>query len=137
ATYSYVDGSNTAKLVINKSGGASVTPAAGTTNLAVDGFDLTAGSFTAPSGILYVSRLSQDEDIFTVASGTTFSHNNGTLYIYAADDTCCTDFVIDVPTTLSFYNLTIADSGGNNYTSLAPGSGDNIVVLGTMTNNYD
>lgn len=83
-------------LTINKVSGA-VTPLGGTTNLIVDGFTNTAGSFTAPPGVFTVLG------DFNIAGGT-YSENSGSMVFdrYAGGGT---SFTISLANALNVASL--------------------------------
>ncbi|MEZ4872343.1 MAG: hypothetical protein R2827_08885 [Bdellovibrionales bacterium] len=67
-------------------------------------------ALVAPTGIFQVASIynvTEDINIFTVASGTTFTHNNGRVRIGGTDSWMggTPHFVVDVPTTLNLYDL--------------------------------
>ncbi|MCG3167814.1 MAG: hypothetical protein POELPBGB_03609 [Bacteroidia bacterium] len=120
-TYSYSSG-RTASVELNKSSGT-VSAASGTTSLAVQGFKIISGTFTAPSGDFSIGgNLCGTYTVFT-QSGGTFTHNNGRVVI---DPTGCwpSAYSFDVNTSTAFYDMKI-NPGGFNY-SIA--SGDTVKV---------
>jgi hypothetical protein len=120
-TYSYSSG-RTACMEVNKSSGT-VSAASGTTALALQGFKLVQGSFTAPSGDFFIGgNLCGTYTLFT-QSGGTFTHNNGRVVI---DPTGCwpSGYIIDVITSTAFYSMKI-NPGGYGYSTA---SGDTVKV---------
>lgn len=114
---------------------ATVSAADGTTSLITQGFFMPAGTFVAPTGTFRIGNqdkhICDDYTIFSVSSGATFTHNNGTVKFSPNCGNTGEPFItIDVPTTLTFYNLTI-DSNSRSTSSEAtiiPGSGDTIIT---------
>lgn len=128
-TYTYSTGGLGPYFRVNNAS-INVTPIGGTTSLHVSRFGLIAGAFTAPTGTMTIYYIAGGSVAsFDVASGTTFSHNNGTVDFSGIPDNCNRTFTVDVPTTLTLYNVTISPTaGGCNPTIIASGSGDTIVV---------
>lgn len=104
-TYTYTTGGIGPHLRIDNAA-LSVSANAGTTDLRVALFSLLAGTFTAPSGTMFVGRAANSETIFTVSGGT-FNHNSGTVSFIAADP-CAFNvyFTVDVATSLTLNNVT-------------------------------
>ena len=121
-------------LTINKSSGT-VSAAGGTTALAANKFTLTAGSFTAPSGTftMYPRNDSGSATLFSMATGTTFTHNSGTVTFNYHDGGCSgPSAAITVPAEGVTFNNTTFDSSGCSgvpYTI----SGATLTVAGTLT----
>ncbi len=147
-SYIYETGAKGPQLEINKTGG-SVAAAAGTTDLRLTKFTLTAGTFTAPSGTLQIGlradwTISDATDGFTVLTGSTFNHNNGTLKFDGAAYANCGSTVtsmVFVPSGLNLFNLTIAADQINpnacGYSTLLGSvnfaTGTNINILGNLS----
>ena len=74
-------------------------------------FTLSGGSFTATTGTTNSGRG------FIVSNSSTFTHNNGTVYIYMQDYTVPKAGEIIVPDNLNFNNLTIGSNGNGTYSS--------------------
>ncbi len=124
-------GGRSAGITINNSNG--VTPASGTTSLyIVNGtFNLNSGSFTAPSGTLTISGVATG-NYFTVATGTTFTHNAGTV-MFVGGDTSGPIFSFSLGQTLNLYNVTINPRGDYGSATVNIPSGQTLNVLGTLT----
>ncbi|HEX4923024.1 MAG TPA: right-handed parallel beta-helix repeat-containing protein, partial [Bdellovibrionales bacterium] len=130
-TYSTDQGGLAPYLKINKTAGT-VTPAAGTNDINVTHFILSQGSFTAPPGAMLLAPgvwWNGDATIFSVAAGTTFTHNNTTLVLYGQAAANAT-YTLDVPTSLTIHELTVdggrtAGGAANTYTL---GAGDSLTV---------
>ncbi|HOY96586.1 MAG TPA: hypothetical protein PK509_12660, partial [Catalimonadaceae bacterium] len=134
-TYYQATGSpRTCQIVVNKSAGT-FTPAPGTTDLITQGFQLTAGTFTAPSGTLNVGGPWGSSVTIFGHSGGTFNHNNGTVEFNPNLISCANPtFTVDVLPATLFYNFTvngIAGCGINATVSTA--SGDVIQGLNDFT----
>lgn len=117
-TYTYVGGmwGGGANLKINKSSGT-VTPADGTTDLVIGKFELAQGSFTAPSGTLkvaiWVGHEGGNTTTFTLASGTTFTHNSGTLQMSTGFHDGGNDTFSLGDDTLELHHFTVDGYGDN------------------------
>lgn len=134
-TYAYTAGGIGPYMRINHAG-ATVSAAGGTTALNVNLFSVLAGTFVAPSGTMTVGRSTNaSETIFTVSSGTTFTHNSGTVVLSPFDTHTSIPhtFTIDVDTSLTLYNIDIDGSGQYEIPTIVPGSGDIIVVANNFT----
>ncbi|MBF0331634.1 MAG: hypothetical protein HQL17_06825 [Candidatus Omnitrophica bacterium] len=125
-------------LRVNKTGGATVTPLGGTTTIDVTGFWLIAGSFTAPSGELKINaHFNNNETIFSLAAGTTFNHNSGTLHLYPEADSLQT-LTLDIASgaQLNNINFDAVETGccahPQNVT-FVPAGAQTIVTAGYMT----
>lgn len=139
-TYTYSAGGSSAAIVINKSTGT-VSAAGGTTALTIAKFTLTAGSFTAPSGNLTINdaRQSGGATVFSMVSGTTFTHNSGTV-VFSNGKNCCgggaTD-TIDVSgaaASITFNNVTVnLNNDSASINTLSVSSGDSVIAAGTLT----
>ncbi|MBK7889371.1 MAG: hypothetical protein IPJ84_00520 [Bdellovibrionales bacterium] len=93
---------------INKSSG-SVTANGGTTDLVVQNFTLTAGSFDAPTGTLTT------RSNFTAAAATTFNHNGGTLAFEPLTIGSATSIGMSIAVPGTTYTIGgLRVSGGNN-----------------------
>ena len=132
-TYAYSAGGAGPYLRVNNAS-AVVTSAGGTTDLTVFQFSLLAGSFTAPTGTMTMNYSGGSATTFNVASGSTFSHNNGTVNFSGIPVGCTQTFTADVSTTLTLYNVIISSTaGGCNPTIVAPGAGDTISIAHDFT----
>jgi hypothetical protein len=144
-TYAWTGGQgwwSSIALVIDKTGGT-VTQAAGTTDVAFGTLSLVLGSFTAPSGTMVLNfqnatntGLAGDRTVFTSASGFTFNHNNGRVYFAHYDGwSGLAQYTIDLPTSLTFYDVTISTgSGWASAIGVAPG--DTMIVAHELLHNY-
>ena len=104
-------------ITIDKTGG-SVN--AGTTSFTIPGtFDLVNGEFISTTGTLTFSGGS----VFTQTGGT-FTANNGTVAFTTTAST------IDVPGSITFYNLTINKNSG---AALTIGAGDTLITTGLLS----
>lgn len=128
-TYAYTAGGTGPHLRVNHAG-ATVSALGGTTALTVSLFSLLAGTFTAPTGIMTVGQTSgSSETIFTVATGTTFAHNSGTVQFSSIANCSNITATVDVDTSLSLYDVTINSTGYcSANTTVATGSGDTVIV---------
>lgn len=122
---------------VNKSSGTLTTTSPA---CAFAGITLQQGSFTAPSGTLYLGflyttnssiNLSQPWNILNVAGGTTFNHNNGTVY-FKGDDNWSGNgkWVATVPSNFALFNV-VVDGRTYNNTGFEISSGS-IVVQNTF-----
>ncbi|MBU0766411.1 LamG domain-containing protein, partial [Patescibacteria group bacterium] len=131
SSYIHLDGDltqNSNAITVNtsytQSGG---TFSGGDATIDINGSFTLSGSstFTATSDTMTVKK------DFIVSVGATFSHNNGNL-AFAGNHGANPGSTINVPTTLTLNNLTIArDLSG--YAHLTIPSGDTLVVLGDFT----
>ncbi len=108
-TYQSSSTARLAHLKIDKPAG-SVTPTGGTTQLALQRFTLLNGSFTAPSGTLYIGGYYGSSQTLLTHSGGTFNHNNGTVSI-DPDFSGCTTLTASISSTavpkIQFFNFTV------------------------------
>ena len=122
-------------LVVNKTGGATVTPKAGTVLFNVNGISILSGGFTFPTTLNIVKRNYAPYEWFKIASGTAVvTPSNSTVNLNAWGDCGGPNYLIDVDTTYSFENLTIIGSAagcGNAVLTAAPG--DTIIVKKSFT----
>ena len=95
------------KIAVNKTAGT-VTPAAGSPDFCVQGFNQVAGDFTAPPGNFKIgSFLYASQTIFNHQAGI-FSHNNGRVIFDATAATCSQyTYTIDVLPATNFYDVEI------------------------------
>lgn len=100
-TYSSATTGSAPAMIINKASGT-FEPLPGDNSFLVDSFNLQAGSFLAPTGIFSVKKE------FTLNSGTTFTHNSGTLAFDARSTLGSLN--INLPGPLSVHHLVF--SGG-------------------------
>ncbi|MBL7812771.1 MAG: choice-of-anchor D domain-containing protein [Bacteroidetes bacterium] len=107
-TYAFTTGgARTCQLVVNKSGG-SLSAATGTTDLSIQAFTLTAGTFNAPTGTLNIGGTwTTSQTLFTHTAGT-FNHNSGTVNFNPNQPSCTQlTFTADVSGTTVFNNVTV------------------------------
>jgi len=96
----------TGGLEINESKAGSNPTYTANNNIDVGSFSLNSGTFTAPSGSLTV------DNGFAVASGATFTHNNGRVRFFIND----TDYTIDA-SGVHFFNVEFNKSNGTIHTA--------------------
>ena len=104
-TYTYTGGV-VPPVIINKTGGA-VAAAIGTTDLQVASFNLTSGTFNAPSGIFTIlNQSASNQTVFTYTAGT-FNHSNGTVRFRTlpSDFSYGRSFTISLANKVALYNL--------------------------------
>jgi hypothetical protein len=124
--YSSASNYRTCGLMINKSS-SSMTPASGTTVLAVQRFNLIKGDFTAPSSIFYIGGgWNQNVNLYAQTAGV-FTHNSGAVsfdpYI---NGWSASTFNIDVIPTTLFYSVEINASSCCNQNIINTLSGDTV-----------
>ena len=109
------------------------TQQSGTFTLGGDGYfyhagniTLAGGTFNAPAGTLTVDGPWSNNRTFSIASGATFNHNNGTVVFRGYNTN------VDVDTQQTFHNLTMSKETG---WALNIASGDTLVVEGTLALN--
>ncbi|MBI3616130.1 MAG: hypothetical protein HY211_06405, partial [Candidatus Omnitrophica bacterium] len=107
----------TAGLNINKPSG---TVDAGTTNLSINGFTLSSGTFTSTTGVLTV------RGNFTHTAGGTFNLNGGAVVVGGSGNRTW-----DVAGSETFNNFTVNMTGNSDTLTVA--SGDTLVVTGLLT----
>lgn len=135
-TYTSTSGGYTGGITVNTTG--SVTPAAGTTSIYINGdFNLAAGSFTAPSGTMTIGISNgSSHDFFTMASGTTFTHNSGTLLLSGGASCAAYIYSTSLAETLNLYNLTTTlGYGCGPVGTINIPNGQTLNVNGTLTEN--
>lgn len=121
----------TCTLVINKTSGT-VTPASGTTVLQTQGFEMLAGSFTAPGGVFQdIIPLDYYYNNFFGTlfkhSGGSFNHGNGTLSFTGCG--WVVNPTVDILNTTQFYDVTLNIWMCSGYAqTLTTASGDTIDV---------
>jgi hypothetical protein len=155
-TYSYAAGGQTARLRINKTGG-SVSPAGGTTAIQVNGFEMLAGTFNAPSGVLSVGMnigcqlyntpecprdaTGHGDCTVFLMSGGTFNAGTGTVSFVPAEEENATytgNFLLDteVPLTLNNVNVQMSDIFFNTPTSFTHSGPATVTVQGAFSHAY-
>ena len=122
-------------LVVNKTGGATLTPKTGTVLLTVNGISVLSGGFTFPITLNIIKRNSAPLEWFKIASGTTIvTPANSTVNLDAWADCGNPIYPIDVDTTYSFESLTIIGSHtGCGNAVLTKAAGDTIIVKKSFT----
>jgi hypothetical protein len=106
-------------LDINKSSGA-VLPATGTTVLGVDSLRLTQGSFTAPSGTLFLRPRAAGPSPYKVLvySGTPFVHSSGTVALVSTSGTGqAGSYQLELHAPLRLFNVQQQSGAGNSCSS--------------------
>jgi fibronectin-binding autotransporter adhesin len=89
-------------------------------------FTLSGGTFTSTSGTMTFTNAASGSGTWTYSGGS-FVHNNGTISFTHGQGS----YTIDVPSTITFYNLTTNVANNNRVTNIT--SGDTIIVLNALT----
>ncbi|MFZ1616116.1 MAG: hypothetical protein WAT41_02060 [Flavobacteriales bacterium] len=144
-TYAYTAGGVGPRLGINHAS-ATVSAAGGTTDLTLSGFTLSAGTFTAPSGALQVGAVGGGSSgfnecpagsgttFFTVASGATLNHNNGTVsFTCSGGGNWGRAFTIDVATSLTLYDVEVNFQPNSSSDTISVAEGDTLVIARNFT----
>ena len=127
-TYTYANGGELPRLIIEKDAGVQVTPTTGTTNLSVDQLELLGGTFVAPSNTIEVGEepvgscgIGDNDEVF-IYSGGVFDYTTnpgGTLNI--SQDSYCIPFntYIKIDSPLTVNNLILDQDNTYNPTFTA------------------
>ncbi|MBI1934262.1 hypothetical protein HYS30_01215, partial [Candidatus Peregrinibacteria bacterium] len=122
------NGGRTSTLNINKSSG---TVSLGSTDIQINDFTLSSGTFISTSGTLTVGAFSNGNGDWTHTAGGTFSHNNGTVIISGYGTT------INIFVTETFYNfkrdMAIGSDWNNDGVYVTIATGDTLIVENTFT----
>ncbi len=131
-TYSVAEGApRTCQITVDKPSG-SVMPAAGTTDLYIQGLAILAGSFTAPTGEMNIGGMwNSNATLFTHAGGS-FNANNGTVVINPSHSCATRTYTIDVLPETRFYNFTINGLYNCVNSTIASAPGDTLKVLNNL-----
>jgi hypothetical protein len=134
STYTYEGGIGLYLKIEKDSQKITVKPASGTTSLSISFFNLSQGTFFAPSGTMTINSYSHNGPTTPVSyTGGTFNHNGGTLFLYLVYYYNNTG-TINLSLPLRLNNLTIQTIGlhNGNSTTFFSGSGS-LTVGGVLT----
>ncbi len=134
STYSTVGTVGVGTLQIEKSGGATVTPFAGTTQLEVGGLYVKSGSFTLPTA-LSIYKVNSGYEVFKVDTGTTVTVPTGsTVSMYLTGDCGGPVYTMDVDSNFNFENVVLTGGGaGCGRATLSVAVGDTVTVKKNLT----
>jgi hypothetical protein len=122
------------------------TPASGVTFLSLQEFTVKTGaSFTAPSVMFQIgyslgNTFSSNTNGFTVESGATFNHNNGTVALNGIVNSSSSQVsvtTVNINNVLTLYNFTVDvhNTYSSRSTEISIASGDKLLVLNDFTVN--
>ncbi len=130
-----IAGTNFTIGVVSITSGYSGTITNNVTTLTVPSFSQAGGTFTNNVNLSLSTTFSLSGGVFNAGpgvnvgvgtwtqSGGTYNHNNGTISFWGAN-------TINVPTSITFYNLNLGAASGITITTTA---GDTLIVEGTLT----
>jgi hypothetical protein len=97
----------------------------------------TNGSFTAPSGTLYIGTTRAQGSaatIFSCSPNFSYNHNNGTIYFQPTNGVPAGNYIINTGGSRRiFYNVVAASTTTTNTTTLSHPTGEEIYCLGSLT----
>ena len=122
-------------LVVNKSGGASLTPDVGVTVFSVGGITIQTGAFTFPATLNIAKTVTGYTEAFKIAAGTTVTTpTNSTVNMDIRGACGGPIYYVDVDTTYNFENLIMSGSNtGCGGATVLLGAGDTITIKKDFT----
>lgn len=131
-TFSQTGTSRTGRISVNKSSGT-FTPASSPMDFYCQSFELTNGSFTAPSGNFNIGGVwNANATIFT-HSGGTFNANGGTVVLNPSSSCTQYTYTVDIINATIFNNVTVQSTTGCTPTIVTTAIGDVLNIAGDLT----